>query len=300
MNTTKKIKEQPNTIHKKTKKNNQPTKLNKCSQSRISEMETYKVNCGKNLLVGIKSIKAAEETSMHKNDFVHVIVSALKNYNEPVIVKVYDSHNFHLPIERRILQKINNYRNTAHLICDFSCNDIKSRYESKVTRQIRFCGNGNDSLHFFVYEYIKYGDVGDFLTLKNPSELAIKSIILQTTCVIIQLATIYKIYHGDINSGNILVDAIHEDTIDYCIEGETVNIETGGLTVKVIDYGRSNFYKHVAVDEVWFDIIIALGVIYPYIKNNRLQQKVLAISNQSSLELPSLKDYYTYIKILLE
>lgn len=78
-------------------------------------METYKVNCGKNLLLGYESIKSAEETSNHKDDFVHVLLSSLSGYNKPVIVKVYDENNFHLKIELRILDKIQNYRNTANL-----------------------------------------------------------------------------------------------------------------------------------------------------------------------------------------
>ena len=38
-------------------------KLPKCFRSRIRDMTSYKVNCGKNLLLGYNSIKSAEETS---------------------------------------------------------------------------------------------------------------------------------------------------------------------------------------------------------------------------------------------
>ena len=99
-------------------------KLNKCPRSRITGMESYKVNCGKNLLLGYKTIKASEETSMH-----------------PVVVKVYDKDIFHLHIELKILQTINGYHNTAQLICNFTCNDDKDKYNTKIIKQIRFCGN---------------------------------------------------------------------------------------------------------------------------------------------------------------
>ena len=56
-----------------------------------------------------------------------------------------------------------------------------------------------------MYEYIAHGDVSDFLRFPQESHV-IKSIILQVACIIMQLASIYKIYHGDINSGNILID----------------------------------------------------------------------------------------------
>lgn len=114
------------------------------------------------MLVGYHTIKASEETSLHENDFVHVVLSRLQDYNKPVIVKVYDSDNFHLPFELKILKEITGYRNTPHLICDFSCKDDKNRYMTKIKNNIRFCKSGENKLHFFVYEYIENGDVSDF------------------------------------------------------------------------------------------------------------------------------------------
>ena len=285
-------------IHKRntTKKISLVEKLNKCPRSRINGMESYKINCGKNLLLGYHTIKASEETSMHKDEFVHVVLSKLKDYDKPVVVKVYDNDNFHLHIELNILKNITGFRNTAQLICNFLCNDDKNKYITKIKKQIRFCGDGLNKLHFFVYEYISYGDVSDFLT-KNQNINVIKSLILQITCVIIQLASIYKIYHGDINTGNILIDVLNKKTIDYCIEDETFIIESFGIIPKIIDYGRSNFYKGAVPNEqVWFDIILTVGVIYPYIQNVDLKQKVFAISNKLEMNLPSLKHYYIYVR----
>ena len=271
-------------------------KLHKCPRSRITGMESYKINCGKNLLRGYHTIKAAEETSTHKDDFVHVVLSELKDYNKPVVVKVYDEHNIHLHIELNILKKVNGFRNTPRLICEFSCDDDKNKYITKIKKQISFCGNGLNKLHFFVYEYIEHGDISDFLN-KNQEIDIIKSLILQITCVIIQLAEIYKVYHGDINTGNILVDSLNERTIEYCIDGETFVIESQGIIPKIIDYGRSNFYKGIISKyHIWFDVIMTLGVIYPYIKNAELKQKVFDISTKIDMSLPSLKDYYIYIR----
>ena len=182
-----------------TRKNAIFEKLHKCSRSRITGMESYKINCGKNLLLGYHTIKAAEETSTHKDDFVNIVLSRLRDYNKAVVVKIYDEDNFHLHIELNILQKVNGFRNTAYIICDFSCNDDKI---TKIKKQIRFCSNGFNRLHFFVYEYIAYGDVSDFLSKNNDVNI-IKSLILQITCVIIQLASIYRIQHGELNNGNI-------------------------------------------------------------------------------------------------
>ena len=119
-------------------------------------MESYKINCGKNLLRGYHTIKSAEETSIHKDDFVHIALTKLKDYDKPVVVKVYDADNIHLHIELNILKQVIGFRNTPRLICEFSCNDDKNKYITKLKKQISFCGNGLNKLHFFVYEYIAH------------------------------------------------------------------------------------------------------------------------------------------------
>ena len=280
----------------KTRKTPVFEKLQKCPRSRIVGMESYKINCGKNLLIGYHTVNTAEETRTYKDDFVNVVISKLQDYDKPVVIKVYDEYNFHLQIELRILKTIIGFRNTAKLICDFVCNDDKTKYITKIKIQMRFCGNGGDKLHFVVYEYIAHGDVGNLL-LKTQNIHVIKSFILQMTCVIMQLAAIYRIYHGDLNTGNMLIDATNEKTIEYCIDGETIIIESHGIIPKVIDYGRSNFYTgNISQADIWFDIFTMLGVILPYIENEKLKQTFMEFSEQYELCLPSLHDYYIHIR----
>jgi serine/threonine protein kinase len=257
-------------------------------------MKSYKVNCGKNLLLGYNSIKSAEETSMYPNDFVHVIKSKLENYNDPVVVKIYDSENRHLHSEIRILEKINGYKNTALLICHFSCKDNKKNYFSKIIKPmkpIQFCANGSQSLHYFVFEYIANGDISTFFTKTSDTNL-IKSFALQLTAVIIELAVVYRIYHGDINSGNIMVDTTEEKTLDYCIETETVTIETYGIMPKMIDYGRSHFYidKTVSPNVVVWDIIDVLMIV------NKYAQVANNISNLYEIKFASVMECYRYVR----
>ena len=266
-------------------------KLPKCPGSRIRDMTSYKVKCGKDLLLGYKSIKSAEETSMYPNDFVHVIKSKLENYNDPVVVKIYDNENISLLREIKILERINGYRNTAILICHFSCKDNKNNYFSKIIKPIRFCTNGSHSLHYFVYEYIVTGDISDFFT-KNTDKPVIKSFVLQLIAVIIELAVVYRIYHGDINSGNIMVDTTEEKTLDYCIETETVTIETYGIMPKMIDYGRSHFYidKTVSPNVVVWDIIDVLMIV------NKYAQVANNISNLYEIEFANVMECYRYVR----
>jgi serine/threonine protein kinase len=288
-------------IQKTTKKRKiSVEKLPKCPRHRIFGMETYKINCAKNLLLGYQSIKGAEETSTSENDFVHVILSKLKDYNKPVIVKIYDKDNFHLHIETNILKTISGYRNAAQLICDFSCNDDKNRWITKIKRHSLFCNGGPHALHFFIYEYIPNGDVSDFVKANSNDTKKICSLLLQIACVIIELAFDFNIYHGDINSGNILVDTNIDGKIAYCIDGEIYEIKSYGIMPKFIDYGRSNFYKEMPkCSHVWFDIILAFGTIYPYVKDNSLKEKILHISKQVDIDFSSMKQYYLLLESII-
>jgi len=312
-------------------------------------METYKINCGKNNLYGYKSFtqlrslredaqsatplsfitadkvgsynvqcgKAAEETSMHKDDFVHVVLSKLQDYDKPVVVKVYDANKLHLLLEKKILEKIRGYRNTTRLICEFSCDDNKNNYITKLIKQIKFCERGTNKLYFFVYEYIAHGDISDYLQ-KTRDVKIIKTLILQVVCIIIELATIYKVCHGDLNSGNILINTADEKTLEYRIGNEIVVIESNGIIPIIIDFGRSKFHgEPINNQHVWYDIIIVITLINTYIKNydaslavfrasarkkhfekcGRISQTdVLKNQDPYKLDLPSINDYYYYVR----
>lgn len=271
-------------------------KLPKTNRSRIFSMETYKINCGKNKLYGYKSYKGAEETSMHKDDFVHVVLSKLQDYDKPVVVKVYDANNSQLLLEKKILEKIRGYRNTPRLICDFSCDDNKNNYITKITKQIKFCERGTNKLHFFVYEYIANGDISDYLQKTRDIEV-VKTLILQTVCVIIELATIYKVYHGDLNSGNILINTTDEKTLEYKIGDEIVVIESNGIIPIIIDFGRSKFYREpINNQNIWYDIIMVISLINRYVKNYDVSLVSIENEDPYELDLPSINDYYYYVR----
>jgi len=322
-------------------------KLPKTRRARILSMETYKINCGKNDLYGYKSFtqlrikdaqsatplsfitadkvgsynvqcgKAAEETSMDKNEFVHVVLSKLQDYDKPVVVKVYDANNTDLLLEKKILEKIRGYRNTARLICEFSCDDNKNNYITKLTKQIKFCQRGTNKLlyaerplgistlrnadafpklYFFVYEYIAHGDISDYLQKTRDVQI-IKTLILQVVCVIIELATIYKVYHGDLNSGNILINTTDEKTLEYRVGDEIVVIESNGIIPIIIDFGRSKFYREpINNQDVWYDIIIIVNLINTYVKNYDVDLAIIKNQDPYELDLPSINDYYYYVR----
>jgi serine/threonine protein kinase len=269
-------------------------KLPKTRRSRILSMETYKIHCGKKKLYGYKSF--TQLSSLREDDFVHVVLSKLQDYDKPVVVKVYDANKLDLLLERKILEKIRDYRNTARLICEFSCDDDKNNYITKIPKQIKFCERGTNKLYFFVHEYIAHGDISDYLQKTRDIKI-IKTLILQVVCVIIELATIYKVCHGDLNSGNILIDATDEKTIEYRIGDEIVVIESNSIIPKIIDFGRSKFHTEpINNQHVWYDIIMVITVINTYVKNYEVD--LVNIKNQDpyELSLPSIKDYYFYVR----
>lgn len=233
---------------------------------------------------------------MHKDDFVHVVLSKLQDYDKPVVVKVYDANNSQLLLEKKILEKIRGYRNTPRLICDFSCDDNKNNYITKITKQIKFCERGTNKLHFFVYEYIANGDISDYLQKTRDIEV-VKTLILQTVCVIIELATIYKVYHGDLNSGNILINTTDEKTLEYKIGDEIVVIESNGIIPIIIDFGRSKFYREpINNQDIWYDIIMVISLINRYVKNYNVSLVSIENEDPYELDLPSINDYYYYVR----
>lgn len=272
-------------------------KLQKTRNSRIYAMDTYKLNCGQNLLYGFESIKSAEETHLDKEEFVHVIVSILKDYDKPVIVKIYDANNPMLYREKQILKRIDGYRNAVELICDFSCDDDKKKYISKIKHKMKFCMGGEDKIHIFVYKYIEYGDISDYL-IKIKDANIIKSVIIQMACIIIELASKYNIFHGDLNSGNILIDKTNEEIIKYKIDNELIEIPSYGIIPKIIDFGKSRFFNEslpLRNNDIWYDIINFIGVIANYIKNKDVKNKLDKITNTVDMDLPLLKDYVYYL-----
>ena len=84
--------------------------------------------------LGLSGKHGSISSAIHRDDFVHVALTELQDYDKPVVVKVYDADNIHLHIELNILKHIVGFRNTPLLICDFSCNDDTPLNISNVNR----------------------------------------------------------------------------------------------------------------------------------------------------------------------
>lgn len=276
-------------------------RLSKGPRHGIYNMETYKVKCGQDLILGMRSIKGAEETSLDNNDFVHVIISALKDYDKPVVVKIYSTFNEHLRNERRALEIVSGFRNTVPLLCDFACNDDKTRYITKLQQPIMFCHTPSpDKLNFFVFEYLRFGDISDYI-VKQTDPQAVYTIILQMVCVIIQLASKYRILHGDLNTGNILVDTTDEKMVDYVIDNKTISIASYGFIPKLIDYGKCIIFESpIPIYLVWESIAMMFSVVRNYVKDEWINQTLNTLSSDITIKLPTLYNYYEFAESVLK
>jgi serine/threonine protein kinase len=168
---------------------------------------------------------------------------------------------------------------------------------AKIKNKIKFCMGGEDKIHIFVYKFIEYGDISDYL-IKTNDFYKIKSVILQMACIIIELAAKYHIFHGDLNSGNILIDKTNEEKINYVIDNEKIEITSYGVIPKIIDFGKSRFFNEsmpLRNNDIWYDIINFIGVIMNYIKLKDMKNKLDKITNTVDMELPLLKDYIYYL-----
>jgi hypothetical protein len=100
-----------------------------------------------------------------------------------------------------------------------------------------------------------------------------------------------------LNSGNILIDKTDEKNIEYKIGDEVVVIESNGIIPKIIDFGRCKFYnQHIIDNYVWHDIIMAISLIEIYANNDEVKQLFSKNKNPYELSLPSIKDYYFYVR----
>lgn len=237
------------------------TYLPKTGGARMRDVHTIKL-CQENKLLGYHSIKSAEETGLKEDEFVHVILSQLKDHEFPVIVKIHDENSMYTKNELRYLKKMRNFENSVEMICHFSCMDHKPRWLSRVAdKSVKFCNNKNDLLHFFVLEYIENGDISQFF--QTTESVKIMSFIIQTALAIMIMGVHYKTCHGDLNSGNILAATTQISRMSYSLFDKEYRVKTFGTMPKFIDYGRS----HKPSDNIAImdQVIICLSILVNHI-----------------------------------
>jgi serine/threonine protein kinase len=268
--------------------------LPKKGGARFHNVDTFIISsCQNNEIHGFQTLKSAEETGLDPNEFSHVLLSHIGNYNKEFIVKVHDSNSRLIKYELEILKKLKDFNNSINLICDFTCNENKERWLYNIQKPTRFClPNGNNKLHFFVMEYIQDGDLATYIddivsTYKSNKKICfkiIKSLFLQISLAIIEMAIKYKVYHGDLNSGNILIYKTSKQHMYYEVYKTKYKVNTYGVYPIFIDFGRGGTYdKRAKVrSPIKDDICIIGSVLVAWIKD-------ITLSNQFNSLLDSVE-----------
>ena len=247
--------------------------LNKSGGARLKHVDTYRVICDDPSKFNCLSsfLNGHENTS--GDDFSHIALAKYKNKDE-FVIKILSTNSMFLPRELKLLQTLKNYKNVVQYICHISCDDDKSKWVGAIINPITPCFNkGNDSL-----TYIKDGSLIGFLQ-QTPTLRQLHSLFLQTAYTIMEIGLIYNIYHGDINSGNILLKKTPlRKTFRYM--GSQYELKSFGFQVVFIDFGRGNFFKNypetTKISHIIDDILISFDVFTRYISSIFLKEKLIS------------------------
>jgi len=278
--------------------------MDKKPHSRFPMVQTYKINCQKNKIIGYESIKSSSETGNDPDEFVHVLLSHLEDYPHPVIVKIHDENSIFVQRELKAFEHLTHFENKVELICHFSCKDEKERWENPIQKRVRFCNNKTDPLQiipvpfmiqsenctrcahsvflqFFIFQYIQDAEM-DIFIIKNSNNIkVIKSLYLQTAMMLIILYETFHMLHGDLNTGNLLVGPCHEETVHYRSKGIELNIQSHGIKPLLIDWGRSYFLSSDDETIVIQDVLTILSIMTRWIKNKELQNTLFSFLKSS-------------------
>lgn len=250
--------------------------LRKKGGARFTDVETYKVSCLENKIIAQKTLKSANEVTSQgdEDSFVHVVKSILTEYKHPVVVKVHHANQYFITNELKIMDKLKDYPHVVQKLCDFRCADDTKRWMRRITNPTTLCQPaGPDQLHYIIMEYIENGDIHGWFQ-SNPTRKEIKSFFLQATLIISEMAFTYKVYHGDLNSGNILVERTSKRYETYNVNGTSYRIKTCNVTPKLIDFGRGEIEEGKTRNQsVLNDIYIMLSVLSNGIKDEGIRTK---------------------------
>jgi serine/threonine protein kinase len=241
--------------NKKTKKNN-ISLLKKNVISKQKDIYTYKLNCKKGKIIGLKTLDIKNNSDLY--EAIHVIKGKLKDYKNEIVIKVYESDSYFLQKELSIynMLKIVHFENYINPICVFSCNDDINKYNEHIKTNIVPCDNSRENIYtFLVLDFIKYGDMSNFVKRNNIIERkVVKSIYIQLSLMISDLIKNKNIIHGDLNSGNILIRKTQNKKKVYHLFERNYEVEIYGYEPVLIDFGRSSIIKtvdeYIVIEEV--------------------------------------------------
>lgn len=178
----------------------------------------------------------------NQNDNVTSIIKSIMN-GTPVIVKIQEPGRAYVR-ETHIMRLLseNNIPNIIHHICDFSCKDDIIRWKEPIVIPQPLCnGSGQNNIHLIVMEYIEHNLMNELRKRILPEHI-IKNTIKQLMYLVLQLWYQFKITHGDLYAGNILLDIGTPKINTYTIGKYTRHVDTLGYEPILIDFQMAAIY----------------------------------------------------------
>ncbi|KAM4027440.1 serine/threonine-protein kinase haspin [Anomaloglossus baeobatrachus] len=96
---------------------------------------------------------------------------------------------------------------------------------------------------FMILEFEFGGDDLERMSSKLPSVVASRSILHQVTAALAVAEEELRFEHRDLHWGNLLIEKSSSCTMSMCLRGERLDIPSGGIQVKIIDYTLSRLDK---------------------------------------------------------
>ena len=187
-------------------------------------------------LQATKTLKEPEEAAYDK--FVHVMEGLLQSTK--VVVKLQEVSR----LSEREAQVAEQFRknpqnNVAIPICEFKCRHDILQWQKPIRIRTPFCNGSETLMSVFVMEYIPH----HLTEISAPSTDILRAILKQLGYTLLELHYEQGLTHGDIGSGNMLLDIDTPKTNTYRIAGQTRTVDTHGYEPILIDFQRSVKYK---------------------------------------------------------
>jgi hypothetical protein len=177
------------------------------------------------------TLKGPEEAAY--DQFVHVTKGLMKE--QDVVIKLQGvSRLSEKEAQLAIRFRDNLPPNVVVPICEFKCKNDLITWRQPVTQPKQFCSGKTDLTSVFVMEHIPHNLIEYAMTHPLPRGTILK----QIGFALLNLQVQWGITHGDIASGNIMLDIGDPKTITYTIGGP-IHVDTQGYEVVFIDFQRS-------------------------------------------------------------
>lgn len=243
--------------------------LKKHYRSKQKHIPTYLLKCHPKNIKGTETI----DIKPYYDEFIHNALQIIKGqmdwYDKPIVIKIYNIYSRELRKELEVYNRLLNSNFYNHLapLCIINCNDLQEKYKNSIQNNIKLCSTGeyDNMMVFIVNEYINTGDISNFISVNNiKSKNIIIDVILQLICSLTILLMDFNIYHGDLNTGNVLIAKTNKDFFEYKIYNNTYKIKTHGYKVVFIDFGMSIMFPDFEYFHLLEQIETALFNLLPY------------------------------------